>query len=229
MALDISRGSAILIGATALAAGAMALGCGGDDSGQRDPCGQVAPCGGDIVGSWQAAGSCVDAASEVAQLGRTFDITCPDGAQMSLRSSTIARNISASFLAEGTYSGTSTVYGSHTVDIPVACLGGKSCADLDAAFRATVDPPRTNVIGAGCTGDTTCACQMSLGGTTTETGSYSVMGTALETSPSGGVGGGVTSYCVTGTRLHFISIDPSGAVGPTGEPRIGSDTVLQRL
>lgn len=207
---------------------AAATGCGGGGGGGDDTggaCGEVAPCGGDIVGTWAPAGSCVSPAPFLRTLGAQLGLTCPAGRPTTLGPSTVGRRISTSLAADGTYTGSSELSGSLNVDIPASCLDGGTCVDLDAAFRAMIDPAR-GIVEAGCTGAATCACSLVESASSSEAGTYTTSGSILQTVNADGTAT-QTDYCVRGTRLHFINLD-TDAPRPEGEAAIASDTVLER-
>jgi len=187
--------------------------CGGEGGKARDSCGRVQPCGGDLVGTWKPAGSCFDPTAVLAQVASSAGIQCPSGVTLTLTSSTLNRDITATFAANRTYSGTSVTTGMLAFDVPGACIGGETCGEVGAALAASFDAP-------SCTGNTTCACSVTQNLTSSETGTYTVSASVLETMPSGGTAV-QTDYCVSGSQMHFINIDPA-------TPTIISDAVLAR-
>lgn len=202
-------------------------GCGGAGGQTRGSCGKVEPCGGDVVGNWKSAGSCFDPAAVLTQLGDRLAVACPTGATMTVTSSTLNRTISSTFAAEGTYAGMSATTGTVGFDVPRACLGGRTCAELDPAFAPLIQP---GVIfdAASCTGDTTCACSFMQNLGDTQSGTYTVSGTVLETMPSTASVPTPTNYCVSGNLMHFINIDPAGPPGSSPPPTVISDVLLER-
>jgi hypothetical protein len=195
-------------------------GCGGEGGKARDLCGRVQPCGGDVVGTWKPAGSCFDPTTVLAQVESRLDLTCPSGVTLSLTSSTLNRDLSATFAADGTYSGTSVTTGTLAFEVPGACLNGGTCRDLEGALGNIFDAP-------GCAGDATCACSVTQNLNSTETGTYTTSGWVIETTPSGGATS-PSNYCVAGNQMHFINVDPSTPVVPSPPATILSDTVLER-
>jgi hypothetical protein len=206
---------------------AVTSGCGGEGGQTRGSCGKVEPCGGDVVGNWKAAGSCFDPAAVLAQLGNEVGIDCPAGAMMTMTSSTLDRTISATFAAEGTYAGMSATTGTLAFDVPRACVVGRTCADLDGALAPLIQP---GVIfdAASCTGDTTCSCSITENLGDTQSGTYTVSGSVLETMPSTASVATRTNYCVSGNLMHFINVDPAPPPGSSPPPTIISDVLLER-
>jgi hypothetical protein len=194
--------------------------CGGEAGKARDLCGRVQPCGGDVVGTWKPAGSCYDPTVVLAQVASSLGLVCPSGVTLSLTSSTLNRDLSATFASDGTYSGMSVTTGMLAFEIPGACLGGQACQDVATALGATFD-------AASCTGDASCACSATQNLTGNETGTYTVSGWVLETAPSGGAPT-QTNYCVTGNQMHFVNVDPATPVVPSPPATILSDVVLER-
>ncbi len=159
----------------AAAVGAVVAGCGGEGGQTRGSCGKVEPCGGDVVGNWKSDGSCFDPAAVLTQLGNRLAIECPTGVTMTMTNSTLNRTISATFGAEGTYAGMSATTGVLAFDVPRACLGGHTCAELDADLAPFIQPGVIFDAGS-CTGDATCACSITQNVGSPETGTYTVSG-----------------------------------------------------
>jgi hypothetical protein len=215
---------AVLLGATALAALLPACGGGADPGGTS--CGTIQPCGGDVQGTWVPAGSCFNQARFVQTLSTMFGLSCPVGSPITLTHTTSDRSISSAFAA-GSYSGTSSFSGEIDIDVPAACLAvGGVCSDLDAVFAGLVGPAG-GIEAVLCSGSTACACTIALGGSSSDTGTYSTSGSILETVRSDGVVN-QTDYCVSGSELHFISLAPTSGTS-SDPPVIASDTVLRRM
>jgi hypothetical protein len=56
-----------------------------------------------------------------------------------LMSSTLNRDLSATFAADGNYSGMSVTTGMLAFEVPGACLNGGTCRDLEGALGNTFD------------------------------------------------------------------------------------------
>jgi hypothetical protein len=207
------------------AAALVSSGCGGEGGKTRDLCGRVQPCGGDVVGTWKPAGSCFDPTTVLAQVASGLELTCPSGVTLSLTSSTLNRDLSATFAADGTYSGMSVTTGMLAFEVPGACLNGGTCRDLEGALGNVFDA--VVCTGGTSAGDATCACSVTQDLNNTETGTYTTSGWVIETTPSGGATS-PSDYCVDGNQLHFINVDPSTPVVPSPPATILSDTVLER-
>jgi len=201
-----------------LAVGLLFLNACGSDAGT---CDTTQPCGGDLVGNWAAHGSCVNQASLQSRFMSELGAGCPSGKSVSILGATTDwARVSSMFNSDGTYSGTSMFSDSISVLVPAECLVIKGCADLDADFRAMVDPA-TGIQGASClNAGTGCACMITQQQPTTpQSGTYTTSGTVLTLMPSGGAPTDMP-YCVRGSELHLLSIDGSGV--------IASDIVLVR-
>jgi hypothetical protein len=197
-------------------------GPGGASRGVPASCGAIQPCGGDVVGSWAPDGSCVSQASLQARYMTELGGECPSGTSVSIVDATSDwASISSTFNADGSYSGTTAFSASVEISIPAACLVTRGCSDLDAEFRAMVDPA-AGIAAAACQdGGAACACSITQKQTASEAGRYTTAGTVLTTVPAGG-GSTDTPYCVQGSQLHLVSLDSSGAAA------IASDIVLVR-
>ena len=203
------RGAAASVAVLGLSAAA----CGGSDVKPPPNCLQIAPCGGDVVGSWGFLGTCANVAAESADL----QAVCP-GAR--LTSSGAAITGSFAFSADGSYTATSwheTFAGSEL--LPLSCAPVAECADLNQTTTDTSNG-MTQTIITTCTGTTTCSCRFR--GTfsvTSDFGSWYASGTTLDM--FGGSTSGTFSYCVEEDRLHLLGLSSTG--------RLVSDIVAVRL
>ncbi|HVU51544.1 MAG TPA: hypothetical protein VHL80_12705 [Polyangia bacterium] len=182
-----------------LAGAASAAGCGG---GSPDACGKVAPCGGDLVGTWTLTSTCATRPALPAKV-------C-DGATIAHSSFDVSG--SATFGADHTFGISATESGTIEVSVPAACLGAGSPTDACTQLTPAV-PPGT---GARCvaSGDG-CLCTFIVAPhDVAETGTYAASGSSIDASPAGGLIDGA-SYCVAGERLHLVSLDSSAAGAPS--------------
>lgn len=206
---------AVLVGCTSFIAG-----CGG--GGATTTCGTTDPCGGDVVGTWLPAGSCVSRPSLQALYMTELGAECPSGKSVSIGDATQDwAHVSATFNADLTYMGTTTFEDSVQILVPNACLVTRSCTDLDADFQAMVTP-FGGISAASCLqGGATCTCSITQQQYTADSGSYSTAGVLLTMTPTGGVATD-SRYCVRGSELHLMTIDdPTTGV-------ITSDIMLAR-
>jgi hypothetical protein len=174
-------------------------GGGGGGSVGSGTCGKVAPCGGDLVGSWTLTESCVD-------LG-TQSPTCPDE-RIASWTSTVSGNWT--FNADLTYSRSDTLSAVVVWTIPLSCVSSlaSSCADFEAQTQASLKAGET----IACTGTTTCSCTESVGPKIeTDNGTYEATGTnvAYTSAVTGTTERG--SYCVEGSRVHFVALKTGAA------------------
>ena len=198
------------------------LGC-GSSSGSAGSCGQVEPCGGDVVGNWKFTGSCVNRMTVMDAVASDFSF-CPTFTIGAVNLSTTG---TATFGADMSYSVNATQSGSESFNLPASCLSGVSCAALSTAIQAAVGPG-TGVDSASCTGSGGCTCTMVLTPTaTSETGTYATSGNTLTTTASDGTVSG-QDYCVKGTSMHLVEVDTTMNMGPMGQATINSDIVLQK-
>jgi hypothetical protein len=180
----------------------MLAGCGGSDGGS---CGTVAACGGDVVGEWTIADTCLTASGGGALFGDFCPTATVDAAGLRVTGT-------ASYRADLTYSATATMSGSMAFVLPPSCLTMSgitlTCAQLDQAVKqAMMDDPDPSIQSISCAGSGSCRCTMQMTPqTSTSSGTYTTSGSTL-------VEDGAESgqYCVKGNELHLLS--PSMAMG----------------
>jgi hypothetical protein len=200
---------------TWIAIGITLVGCSSSSSGADGSaaasCGKVAPCGGDIVGTWKIVASCTQAPSP------STTGTCPTGGTVQALS--VDASGTATFNADMTYSVNITELVSETVDVALSCLSAngvtESCADLSTAIASSA--PDAGATSSCTTAGANCSCTLSESEPAIdETGTYTVSGTAFTTmqgtGSNSGMGGG--SYCVQGNTLILSSVGASG-MAPT--------------
>jgi hypothetical protein len=178
----------------------LALACGGGDGNNNiigGPACGVGPCGGDLVGTWNAATVCIDRGV----LMDDFVIEgCPEasvGAVNYTPSGTFLFN------ADLSYSISLTATGTFAFNYPLSCIG-VTCPQFNAAIQAAFlnDPPE-GIQSISCAGNDPCTCTfVTLPASSTETGTYSTSAnTLVTTSTAGGVD--TLDYCVKGTTVTF--------------------------
>lgn len=186
------------VGAASLVLLAAAAGC----SGNKPPydCGQVPPCGGNLVGTWSVVTSCLGASQSDTAFAQAF---CPGNGTTTgafLESATVAYAGAWSFTSDLNYSVALFITGSNRV----ACDDGRSCAQQDADIKAaqTMD---SSIESAGCTTTSKGGCDCTYAVTTlnSDTGTYSVDGTQL-TFKSSTLPAQTFDYCVQGDTLYWI-------------------------
>jgi len=106
----------------------------------------------------------------------------------------------------------------------MTCTGGLTCAAY-GAYQAATLPAGSSFT---CTGTTACACTQSILSTSTDSGTYSTTGSDIVVTSA--VSGTTTSegYCVQGSTLHLITVDPTMPTGPGGMAAIVKDIVGQK-
>jgi len=172
----------------------LSLGCGPDGGGGS--CG-LAPCGGDIVGTWNTSSICVDTSA----LMDSFMVDgCP---QASIGAVAFTATGPITYNADLTYAVNLTLNGTFAFNFPGACLNGASCADLDAAVKAQVAADTTPTIqSASCTGSGDCVCTfVALPQTTGESGTYTISGSSIISTSNGTTD--AVDYCVKGSTVVF--------------------------
>jgi hypothetical protein len=190
----------------ALLAASSGVSCGGGDGGS---CSAAPPaCGGDIVGNWSVTSSCVRF------MGPLDDPQCPTATV----DATVHFSGTASYTATMTYTQSVTQSGTETILLPAACLSA-SCAQVDQALQASPPDGATSIhcvtAGSGCSCTATLMPQ-----STTETGTYTLSGTGVNTTSSAG-DTETDQYCATGTHLDIMPGPSSAAPGVTTSGSIG--------
>jgi hypothetical protein len=181
-----------------------AAGCGGTDSGGGS-CGDASGCGGDVVGNWKIAATClkiVDATSDNA--------TCP-GMKTSAdfkMSGTVAYN------SDRTYHTNVTVDGTTVVNMPASCLTQQNvtitCAQLQQSFEGNATG--TEFQSVSCSGSSDCTCTMKLTPEPQmEDGTYSVSGGTLTQTKTGGTADD-SLFCVKGSTLTLSPTDSTSVL-----------------
>ena len=157
-------------------------------------CGNVQPCGGDLVGTWAITQIC---------LGPIMgDPSCP-GDTVSNASAT--ENGTLAFASGGTYTANVSITLMYTEMTPVACIDPSTCADLPAIYAASG-------AAASCTGTSTCTCSIAAAApSSAEAGTYAASGTSVTVTPAGGTARSM-GYCVQGNSVHFLHFNSSGQV-----------------
>lgn len=198
-------------------AGGSPDGGGADGGNSNASCGTVRPCGGNIVGTWKFAASCIVDQSilglDATQICDTATINAEDSAITGM----------ATFKADMTYSVNLTSTPKFKLVVPNDCLQGAACADIQAAITGD---PTSDIQSASCsTQGSACVCNVvSQSMTQTETGTYTTSGSTLTSGPSADQQDD-TPYCVQGNQLHVISVDMSTSMGAMGKVKITADIV----
>jgi hypothetical protein len=165
-------------------------------------CPAVAPCGGDITGTWKLASDCgVGTGTVDEQAGCTVYVS----AAVSSASGTFTFN------ADGTYTAEASLSENDTFTFSSACFssGGAAgtCAQVASALGTEVMPtgPETTLSAWTCSPELeACACGVSLQvSNDTASGTYSTAGNALTATPSTATAT-TTGYCVQGSNLYLI-------------------------
>jgi hypothetical protein len=102
-----------------------------------------------------------------------------------------------------TYSSTLTEFTKDTATIPKSCLAGAACSALETQLKT-----RMGVTAAMCTDDgTNCNCNIAQNVPAMESGTYTMSGATVNTTPTSGAAGSA-QYCVSGNQISFSANDP---------------------
>ncbi len=190
----------------------------GGTGGSSAACGTVEPCGGTLAGTWTITSECLNTAELTTSVQQSI---C---AQAMVTSASASASGTTTFNANLSYSVSETVTAVLAYQFPATCTGGLTCAAYGEYQAATL------AAGASftCTGTTACACTQAILSTSTDSGTYSTTGTNLVITSA--VTGTTTSggYCVQGSTLHLVTVDPTLNTGPMGQPTIVRDVVAQK-
>ena len=187
------------------AIGVTLVGCSSDSSGSGGNCGKVAPCGGDIVGTWKVVDSCADSAPATTSTG-----ACP-GETFQVASLSASGTIT--FSADMTYDVSLIESASETATVPTSCLGTGgtggipvSCDEF-AKVLAEVTPADAGASTTCAASGSNCRCNTVLSGLAVhDKGTYALSGSTLTSTsiPSTGTST-AAGYCVQGNTLHITS------------------------
>jgi hypothetical protein len=191
-----------LLGASGLLAG-----CTGSSA---TTCGEVEPCGGDVVGSWSIVNSCLSANGMFSTDKQAFFAGfCAGGTNDDLASANWSG--AWSFDAQMAYS----VSILETVHESFTCADSETCATLDTEIKAAQAMYPT-MQASGCQpgkANGVCACTVDWATFQEESGIYASQGTALSLAPSSNLPTATIGFCVQGSTMHWIPTD-SVAGGP---------------
>lgn len=202
------------------------VGCKGGGAGgaASDSCGQVEPCGGNVVGTWKLSDACANSAALQSELSST---SCPN---MTASLSGVSPSGSITFNSNMTYSiASAAIDVSLDIGVPAGCLNGESCAEVGAALAE-------ELAGSSCSGTSSCTCNasetsyLSPSSTSSDSGTYTISGeTIILTSSDANADTSTMDYCVQGgDLLHFITVDTTMNTGPMGQATIDSDIVATK-
>jgi hypothetical protein len=168
----------------ALVASVLASSC--SSAGDPSPdCTTFTACGGDVVGTWKIAKTCVSGAQD------------PLAVQCSTSAFHISETVNGTvtFASNGTVTSSNDLSTTEDTTIPASCIGGATCVQLETSLNRRVIGEATTM--ATCTDASGgCSCHAitsapTVGANTT----YSVSGTVIT------IGGNPDPYCVRANGL----------------------------
>ncbi len=171
-----------------------------DGAAGADFCADFQPCGGNLVGTWQADPRCNSAQLEMAGVGCPGEVWDASG---------VTQTPLIAFRADGTMTFSSSVSGSVTMTTPNSCLvvAGMPLACTDASagtMYKQISYAGGKVTSTTCapTADGLCKCTYVLvAAPISASGAYSVTGTQLKTF----VSSELDDFCVTGSTLELLN------------------------
>lgn len=167
-------------------------GGGGGDDDDAASC-DFAACGGDPVGEWRIADSCV-----------TYDTSPPeDCPEADASYGTVDMSGTMSLDADGTYSLSTSMSFDVTIDFPTSCLGGATCDQIEQNLVLSFP-------GSSCqTSAQGCACTSPFDESSDETGTWEADGGTLRVVDQGGDPTDL-DLCATGGSLQLRSASEGG-------------------
>jgi hypothetical protein len=192
-------------------------GSSGTGGGAPTACGTVEPCGGSPAGTWTLSSECLDPAEVTALVQQELYCTT---ATVTSALATISG--SATFNTNMTFTLIQNLTGTLTFNVPATCTSGLSCADYASYEQLILNDP-----SFVCTGTTSCGCTQQSTSNSTNSGTYTLSGTDLNLNASTGATA-TLGYCVQGSTIHLMSIDPTMHTGPGGQATIAKDIVGQK-
>jgi len=208
--------------------GSDATGDGGSDAtgdgGAAATCGNVQPCGGDVVGNWMFVEQCQSAAS-IAASKANFSTNaagtwCPSQTLVGIEPQASGALV---LDAAGAYA-LDLVFGGYIdINFPASCIAGASCDDATTGFQSQIEEgtfPIPSATSIACSGASSCVCHTAVNRVRSESGTYSISGTVLSLAATSGA---VTnkSICVAGSQLHILDT-------ATGQTAVDSDLVAMK-
>ena len=220
----------------ALMAALGALGCGGGPLGTgggagagvaigtgANNCGEVAPCGGSLAGTWKFDSACIVDPSAVAK--EFMSAATQICATATLATTSVTGSGTETFGAANTYQNAGVLEVGLELTVPLSCFGaGRTCADLQTAYTQQMQQsPKFKSAMCSIAGSA-CVCALDVAQDITDSGTYTTTPTTYTTTSTTGV---VTTdpYCVQGDVVHDLS---SGTSTTTGASEIVGDVVFTK-
>jgi hypothetical protein len=192
----------------------------GSDNGSIGSCGKVEPCGGSVVGSWNASATCLDQTTVNMSFQSGLMGACPTATATATTGTAIGTMM---LNADLTYSTALVAPFEISIALPADCTGGMTCAE----FAVGVTQALNDGTVVTCTGSGSCSCTMSTDATLSSSGTYTASGTVLAFSGANGYANSGT-YCVQGDTLHLVDVDATMNMGPMGQATIKDDVTLTK-
>lgn len=185
-------------------------GCPDDEGGGFCDSFEFQACGGDVVGEWTLLDVCPSSSTSSSQPVSDDVAACSDDL---IRITYSFSTMTASFRADGTYSMSRAYTSSGTVEIDQDCSDGMTggqatlemvCTEVEQELQAGYG------VGATCTvTDAVCRCNFTDAGSDSESGTYTVAGTQLTTTPTSGFPETV-AFCIEGDQVSVQLSQPIG-------------------
>ncbi len=175
---------------------------------------EYAPCGGDLVGTWDYVDACI---VQVSRAPIDADSAC-DTSIVAL--TVTSQSLDLSFAADGTYSKQLTYAGTSALNVSEGCLttmeptasiligiSGFAAVCADAGASLANDARLSNVVCSLNTTSEDCECNGDLGESIDESGTYTIDGNTVNMIPLNKNTGEIAPYCVDDDMLLIEAIE----------------------
>lgn len=178
--------------AGASSAGANSAGAGGA---VVQACEAIAPCGGDLVGTWQVQKYC----SPTAQPSANSSGLCA-GSSIEISPAMLTGTIT--FNADKTMSSAVALTFDESAKFPPSCYTEAQCADFATSLASEANVTDAKCSYAAASG---CSCSLHYGGPQTSSGTYEVSGNRVTISNGNSTKPEVDEFCVSGNTASVQS------------------------
>lgn len=188
-----------------------------DDVSQTPICSPVAPCGGDVVGTWDVQSFCLPPDAAELALGDALPPACDD---TFVSAEATPSGVSQVYNSDGTLGRSGTVNLHNQYRFTEACLTALSpevpnvavaCENIAAGSFSGITLENPELWALECVeSGGACECDGTASVDVTGTGTYTVLGSSIS------AGDGAASYCISGDQLTLQA------------PEFGGDIVAQR-
>jgi hypothetical protein len=194
--------------------------CTSEHSGSSAACMDVAPCGGELVGSWKMLDFCFDQPTPPADL----TAICPSVA-IDVPSAGVTGKVT--YNADKTFSQSVTITASVSLTLPGSCLQGKNAVTCTQIEASAADQDPTSDVSCTMLPDGGCQCTSQLNESSEVSGTYTLDKFRLTQFAVGG-GTDAEDFCVKGSNLYLLAPTMMNVQMPAQAGVLSGNLVLQR-